>query len=104
MDLKLNGEKYDHLLDVAIAWLKSGNRLSLHRWAMRRDFETHLILDGSNVMLVECDGVKIPFCNISELQYDEFMMIPDTHEIGELTPYPTWIYGDLEVPQMRIRK
>jgi hypothetical protein len=104
MDRKLNGEKYDHLLEVAIAWLQSGGRMSLHRWAMRRDFETHLTLDGNNVMLVECDGVKRSFCHISDLVYDEFLMIPDAHEIGEHTPYPEWIYGDLEVPQMRIKK
>jgi hypothetical protein len=71
---------------------------------MRRDFETHLILDGNDIKLVECDGVKIPFCNISDLVYDEFLMIPETHEIGEHTPYPDWIYGELEVPQMWIRK
>ena len=103
-DQMLNGDKYRHQLAVAKAWLKSGGRLTLHRWAMRRDFETHLVLDGDTVLMVECDGARGSFCRLDGLMYDEFLMIPDTHEIGENTPYPTWIYGDLEVPQMRITK
>ena len=54
--------------------------------------------------MVECDGAHGSFCRLDGLMYDEFLMIPETHEIGENTPYPTWIYGDLEVPQMRITK
>ena len=104
LDRKQNGKKYEYLLDLAIAWLEAGGRLALHRWAMRRDFETHLVLDGDTVLMVECDGDRGSFCRLDGLMYDEFLMIPDTHEIGENTPYPTWIYGDLEVPQMRIIK
>jgi hypothetical protein len=104
LDREQNGKKYEYLLDLAIAWLEAGGRLALHRWAMRRDFETHLVLDGDTVLMVECDGARGSFCRLDGLMYDEFLMIPDTHEIGENTPYPTWIYGDLEVPQMRITK
>ena len=103
LDRKLNGKKYDHELDVAIAWLQDGHRLTFHRWAMRRDFETHLILEGDTVLIVECDGARGSFCRLSDLTYDEFLLIPASHEIGEHTPYPAWIYGELEVPQMRLK-
>jgi hypothetical protein len=103
LDRKQNGKKYAYLLDLATAWLQSGGRLALHRWAMRRDFETHLILEGDTVLIVECDGARGSFCSLKDLTYDEFLLIPESHEIGEHTAYPSWIYGDLEVPQMHVK-
>ena len=91
-DEMLNGDKYRHQLSVAKAWLKSGGRLTLHRWAMRRDFETHLIQKGKNIMLVECDGEQQHWCTVDELRSDDFIMIPNNHVIGEFTEYPAFMY------------
>jgi len=91
-DEMLNGDKYRHQLSVAKAWLKSGGRLTLHRWAMRRDYETHLIQKGKNIMLVECDGEQQHWCTVDELRNDDFMMIPNNHVIGEFTEYPVFMY------------
>jgi len=91
-DELLNGDKYRHQLSVAKAWLKSGGRLTLHRWAMRRDYETHLIQKGKNIMLVECDGEQQHWCTVDELRNDDFMMIPNNHVIGEFTEYPAFMY------------
>ena len=88
----LNGDKYRHQLSVAKAWLKSGGRLTLHRWAMRRDYETHLIQKAKNIMLVECDGEQQHWCTVDELRTDDFMMIPNNHVIGEFTEYPAFMY------------
>ena len=88
----LNGDKYRHQLAVAKAWLKSGGRLTLHRWAMRRDFETHLIQKGNNILLVECDGEQQHWCTVDELRSDDFMMMPNNHVIGEFTEYPAFMY------------
>lgn len=92
-DELLNGDKYRHQLSVAKAWLKSGGRLTLHRWAMRRDYETHLIQKGKNVMLVECDGEQQHWCTVDELRNDDFIMIPNNHVIGEFTEYPAFMYA-----------
>jgi len=91
-DQMLNGDKYRHQLAVAKAWLKSGGRLTLHRWAMRRDFETHLIQKGNNILLVECDGEQQHWCTVDELRSDDFMMMPNNHVIGEFTEYPAFMY------------
>ena len=91
-DEMLNGDKYRHQLSVAKAWLKSGGRLTLHRWAMRRDYETHLIQKAKNIMLVECDGEQQHWCTVDELRSDDFMMIPNNHVIGEFTEYPAFMY------------
>jgi hypothetical protein len=91
-DEMLNGDKYRHQLSVAKAWLKSGGRLTLHRWAMRRDYETHLIQKGKNILLVECDGEKQHWCTVDELRNDDFMMIPNNHVIGEFIEYPAFMY------------
>jgi hypothetical protein len=91
-DQMLNGDKYRHQLAVAKAWLKSGGRLTLHRWAMRRDFETHLIQKGKNILLVECDGEQQHWCTVDELRSDDFMMMPNNHVIGEFTEYPAFMY------------
>jgi hypothetical protein len=91
-DEMLNGDKYRHQLSVAKAWLKSGGRLTLHRWAMRRDYETHLIQKAKNIMLVECNGEQQHWCTVDELRSDDFMMIPNNHVIGEFTEYPEFMY------------
>jgi hypothetical protein len=91
-DEMLNGDKYRHQLSVAKSWLKSGGRLTLHRWAMRRDYETHLIQKGKNILLVECDGEKQHWCTVDELRNDDFMMIPNNHVIGEFIEYPAFMY------------
>ena len=89
---ELNGDKYRHQFDVAKAWFKSGGRVTLHRWAMRRDFETHLIQKGRNIILVECDGERQPWCTVEQLREDDFMFIPNNHVIGEFTEYPAFMY------------
>lgn len=92
-DEELNGDKYRHQFDVAKAWLKSGGRVTLHRWAMRRDFETHLIQKGKNIILVECDGERQIWCTVEQLRQDDFMFIPNNHVIGEFTEYPAHMYN-----------
>ena len=57
-DEEMNGDKYRHQFDVAKAWFKSGGRVTLHRWAMRRDFETHLIQKGKNIIHAKVGGRK----------------------------------------------
>ena len=64
----------------------------MHRWAMRRDFETHLIQKGNNILLVECDGEQQHWCTVDELRSDDFMMMPNNHVIGEFTEYPAFMY------------
>lgn len=91
-DEMLNGDKYRHQFDVAKAWFKSGGRVTLHRWAMRRDFETHLIQKGKNIILVECDGERHVWCTLDQLRNDDFMLIPNNHVIGEFNEYPAFMY------------
>lgn len=91
-DELLNGEKYRYQFDIAKAWLKSGGRLTMHRWAMRRDFETHLIQKGKNIILVECDGERHVWCMLDQLRNDDFMLIPNNHVIGEFNEYPAFMY------------
>lgn len=91
-DELLNGEKYRYQFDIAKAWLKSGGRVTMHRWAMRRDFETHLIQKGKNIILVECDGERQVWCTVDQLRNDDFMLIPNNHVIGEFNEYPTFMY------------
>ena len=91
-DELLNGEKYRYQFDIAKAWLKSGGRVTMHRWAMRRDFETHLIQKGKNIILVECDGERQHWCTLDQLRNDDFMLIPNNHVIGESNEYPAFMY------------
>ena len=91
-DELLNGEKYRYQFDIAKAWLKSGGRVTMHRWAMRRDFETHLIQKGKNIILVECDGERQHWCTLDQLRNDDFMLIPNNHVIGEFNEYPAFMY------------
>ena len=91
-DELLNGEKYRYQFDIAKAWLKSGGRVTMHRWAMRRDFETHLIQKGKNIILVECDGERQVWCTLDQLRNDDFMLIPNNHVIGEFNEYPAFMY------------
>lgn len=91
-DELLNGEKYRYQFDIAKAWLKSGGRVTMHRWAMRRDFETHLIQKGKNIILVECDGERHVWCRLDQLRNDDFMLIPNNHVIGEFNEYPAFMY------------
>ena len=64
----------------------------MHRWAMRRDFETHLIQKGKNIILVECDGERQVWCTLDQLRNDDFMLIPNNHVIGEFNEYPAFMY------------
>lgn len=104
-DELLNGDKYRHRLEVTKAWLKSGGRVTMHRWAMRRDFETHLIQKGKNILLVECDGEKGHFCTVDTLWDSDFMLIPSNHVIGEFNEYPAFMYlaEKLEQPRNRTK-